>query len=58
MISGLSYNIMRNYEVVMIESVLVGQWMLILMRVCECDCENTIGVFLSNIFSKEAIKFF
>ena len=25
-ISGLLYNIMRNYEVVMIESALVGQW--------------------------------
>lgn len=58
MISGLSYNIMRNYEVVMIENALLGQWVLILMRVCKCDCENTIDVFLRNIFSKKAIEFF
>ena len=43
-ISGLSYNITRNYEVVMVESALVGRWVLILMRVGECDHESTICV--------------
>ena len=55
-ISGLSYNITRNYEVVMVESALVGRWVLILMRVGECDHESTICV--SQKFFWKAIQFF
>ena len=55
-ISGLSYNITRNYEVVMVESALVGRWVLILMSVGEWSWEYNLcfpEIFLKSntIFS-------